>query len=147
MTSEDYAAQRECLGRRELEAELGRGGGAVGVVVVHPQRGVQLQRLGDGRGQLHEQVGVALLPDGVGAIDGHQAHLHLHRVGGIEVLAEIPRTQAQAQRAAIELQCQDQSYSEIADALDMTAKAAKSLLYRARNELRESLSPFSEALD
>ena len=27
------------------------------------------------------------------------------------------------------------------------AKAAKSLLYRARNELRESLSPFTEVLD
>jgi RNA polymerase sigma-70 factor, ECF subfamily len=51
------------------------------------------------------------------------------------------------QRTAIELQCQDQSYSEIADALDMTAKAAKILLYRARNELRESLSPFTEVLD
>ena len=46
------------------------------------------------------------------------------------------------QRRAIELQCQDHSYSEIADALKMTPKAAKSLLYRARNELRESLHPF-----
>jgi RNA polymerase sigma-70 factor (ECF subfamily) len=51
------------------------------------------------------------------------------------------------QRTAVELQCQDRTYSEIADELEMSAKAAKSLLYRARNELRESLSPFAEALE
>ncbi len=50
------------------------------------------------------------------------------------------------QRRAVELQCLDHSYSEIADQLDMTAKAAKSLLYRARNELRQSLTPLHEAL-
>jgi RNA polymerase sigma-70 factor (ECF subfamily) len=50
------------------------------------------------------------------------------------------------QRIAVELQCQDRSYSEIAAELDMTAKAAKSLLYRARNELRDALTPFAEAL-
>jgi RNA polymerase sigma-70 factor (ECF subfamily) len=44
------------------------------------------------------------------------------------------------QRTALELQFQDHSYSEIADALAMTPKAAKSLLYRARNQLRETLS-------
>ena len=47
-------------------------------------------------------------------------------------------------RAAIELQCQDHSYVEIADALDLTPKATKSLLYRARNQLRESLAPFAD---
>ncbi len=46
------------------------------------------------------------------------------------------------QRTAVELQCLDHTYSEIAQKLDMTAKAAKSLLYRARNELRQTLSPF-----
>jgi len=50
------------------------------------------------------------------------------------------------QRIAVELQCQDHSYSEIAAELDMTAKAAKSLLYRARNELRITLTPFAESL-
>lgn len=50
------------------------------------------------------------------------------------------------QRTAVELQCLDHSYSEIAAKLAMTAKAAKSLLYRARNELRESLSPLVEVL-
>jgi RNA polymerase sigma-70 factor (ECF subfamily) len=49
------------------------------------------------------------------------------------------------QRRAVELQCQDHSYAEIADALEMTPKAAKSLLYRARNELRESLQLFVDS--
>jgi RNA polymerase sigma-70 factor, ECF subfamily len=51
------------------------------------------------------------------------------------------------QRTAVELQCDDHSYSEIAAELDMTAKAAKSLLYRARNELRTTLSPIAETLN
>jgi RNA polymerase sigma-70 factor (ECF subfamily) len=49
---------------------------------------------------------------------------------------------ARRQRAALELQFQDWSYSEIAAELDMTPKAAKSLLYRARMQLRETLNPF-----
>ena len=42
------------------------------------------------------------------------------------------------------MQLDDQSYAEIATALAMSPKAAKSLLYRARNELRFALSPFAE---
>jgi RNA polymerase sigma-70 factor (ECF subfamily) len=50
------------------------------------------------------------------------------------------------QRAALELhQFHDRTYAEVAAQLDMTPKAAKSLLYRARNELRESLSAFMES--
>src|SRR5579884_2645427 len=46
------------------------------------------------------------------------------------------------QRAAVELhQFHDRTYTEVAAALDMTPKAAKSLLYRARNQLRASLEP------
>ena len=45
-------------------------------------------------------------------------------------------------RAALELhQFQDCSYAEVAQLLRMTAKAAKSLLYRARLELRGLLEP------
>jgi RNA polymerase sigma-70 factor (ECF subfamily) len=45
------------------------------------------------------------------------------------------------QRTALELyQFQDHSYAEIAAAMDMSPKAAKSLLYRARNQLRASLT-------
>ena len=47
------------------------------------------------------------------------------------------------QRAALELhQFHDRTYAEVAAELDMTPKAAKSLLYRARNQLREVLQPF-----
>lgn len=49
---------------------------------------------------------------------------------------------ARRQRAALELQFQDRSYTEIAAELDMTPKAAKSLLYRARLQLREVLNPY-----
>jgi RNA polymerase sigma-70 factor, ECF subfamily len=49
------------------------------------------------------------------------------------------------QRTALELQFQDRSYSEIAAALAVTPKAAKSLLYRARLQLRESLNGFMSA--
>jgi RNA polymerase sigma-70 factor (ECF subfamily) len=47
------------------------------------------------------------------------------------------------QRTALELhQFHDRTYAEVAAELDMTPKAAKSLLYRARNQLREVLGPF-----
>jgi RNA polymerase sigma-70 factor (ECF subfamily) len=47
------------------------------------------------------------------------------------------------QRTAVELhQFHDRTYAEVAAELDMTPKAAKSLLYRARNQLREALQPF-----
>lgn len=52
---------------------------------------------------------------------------------------------AYRQRTALELQFQDCSYSEIAAELRMTPKAAKSLLYRARLQLRENLNPFMTA--
>ena len=47
------------------------------------------------------------------------------------------------QRAAVELhQFSDLTYTQVAAELDMTPKAAKSLLYRARNQLRVSLAAF-----
>jgi RNA polymerase sigma-70 factor (ECF subfamily) len=47
------------------------------------------------------------------------------------------------QRAAVELhQFGDRTYREVAAELDMTPKAAKSLLYRARNQLRVILATF-----
>jgi RNA polymerase sigma-70 factor (ECF subfamily) len=50
---------------------------------------------------------------------------------------------AKRQRTALELhQFQDRTYAEVAAELDMTPKAAKSLLYRARNQLRTALTPF-----
>lgn len=50
---------------------------------------------------------------------------------------------ADRQRTALELhQFEDHTYTEVAAALAMSPKAAKSLLYRARNQLRESLGSF-----
>ena len=49
------------------------------------------------------------------------------------------------QRRAVELQFEDQSYAEIASALALSTKATKSLLYRARNELRFALLPYATA--
>src|SRR5262249_46506323 len=47
------------------------------------------------------------------------------------------------QRTAVELhQFHNRTYAEVAAELDMTPKAAKSLLYRARNQLREALAAF-----
>jgi len=47
------------------------------------------------------------------------------------------------QRTALELhQFQDRTYAEVAAQMDMTPKAAKSLLYRTRNLLRVRLTPF-----
>jgi RNA polymerase sigma-70 factor, ECF subfamily len=47
------------------------------------------------------------------------------------------------QRRALELQqYEERSYAEIADDLSLTTKAAKSLLYRARNQMRQVLTPY-----
>lgn len=49
------------------------------------------------------------------------------------------------QRRAMELyQFHDRSYDQIADEMDMSLQAAKGLLYRARNQLRDCLSGFVE---
>jgi RNA polymerase sigma-70 factor (ECF subfamily) len=49
---------------------------------------------------------------------------------------------ATRQRTALELhQFSGRTYAEVAEELDMSPKAAKSLLYRARNQLRETLTP------
>jgi RNA polymerase sigma-70 factor (ECF subfamily) len=46
------------------------------------------------------------------------------------------------QRAALELhQFEDHTYAEVAARMHMTPKAAKSLLYRTRNQLRDRLTP------
>ncbi|HEY1380747.1 MAG TPA: sigma-70 family RNA polymerase sigma factor [Gemmataceae bacterium] len=45
------------------------------------------------------------------------------------------------QRRAIELQFEDRSYREIARRLALTPEATKSLLYRARQQLKETLAP------
>ena len=49
------------------------------------------------------------------------------------------------QRRALEMQqFQNRSYAEIASVLDLTTKATKSLLYRARLHLRGQLTRFAD---
>jgi RNA polymerase sigma-70 factor (ECF subfamily) len=59
---------------------------------------------------------------------------------GIEQLIERQR------EALILHEYQDHTYAEIAESLDITPEAAKSLLYRARNQLRHNLRPRLEAI-
>ena len=61
-----------------------------------------------------------------------RAELALQVRGALAELADRPRK-------ALELQFQDRTYQEIATRLAMTPKAAKSLLYRARQQLKETL--------
>ena len=69
--------------------------------------------------------------------------LELHELAGI-VRAAVADLDGR-QRTAMELhQFADRTYAEVAAELDMTPKAAKSLLYRARNHLRTTLSRFME---
>lgn len=70
----------------------------------------------------------------------------LERAEVVEVVREAVSGLAGRQRTAVELhQFQDRTYTEVADELSMSPKAAKSLLYRARNQLRASLSSFMES--
>jgi RNA polymerase sigma-70 factor (ECF subfamily) len=48
---------------------------------------------------------------------------------------------AERHRVALELQFQDRTYREIARRLALTPEATKSLLYRARQQLKETLAP------
>jgi RNA polymerase sigma-70 factor (ECF subfamily) len=58
-----------------------------------------------------------------------------------ELVQEALTRLARRQRVALELQqFDDQSYAAIAEVLDLSPQAAKSLLYRARNQLREELA-------
>jgi RNA polymerase sigma-70 factor (ECF subfamily) len=87
-----------------------------------------------------------------GELDGMEAVLADHRFEGPSIpieKRELRRLVRSAldrlhyrQRVALELQqYDDQSYGAIAEELDLTPQAAKSLLYRARNQLREELAP------
>ena len=52
------------------------------------------------------------------------------------------------QRTAVELhQFEDRTYNEVAARMDMSPEAAKSLLYRARNQLRDSLAVYMRQTD
>lgn len=76
-------------------------------------------------------------------VDGRPPSLNLERSEAAMVVRVAVGGLARRQRAAIELhQFQDCSYAEVAEELAMTPKAAKSLLYRARIQLRAALAPY-----
>ncbi len=76
-----------------------------------------------------------------GANDAPSLPLERAELAGV-VRAAVAKL-ADRQRTALELhQFADHSYAEVGAVLDLTPKAAKSLLYRARNQLRTSLAPF-----
>lgn len=63
------------------------------------------------------------------------------------VVREAVSDLGERQRQAVELhQFQHHTYAEVAESMDMTPKAAKSLLYRARIQLRSQLAKFAEAV-
>jgi RNA polymerase sigma-70 factor (ECF subfamily) len=89
---------------------------------------------------------VRLAPAGEGAGEsylyaaGDDPSRPLERAEVAEVVRAAVAGLASRQRAAVELhQFRDHTYAEVAAELDLTPKAAKSLLYRARNQLREGL--------
>lgn len=92
---------------------------------------------------------VRLTPAGEGGGDvylsdpGDSPSRPLERAEVAEVVRSAVAGLAGRQRAAVELhQFRDHTYAEVAAELDLTPKAAKSLLYRARNQLREGLRGF-----
>jgi RNA polymerase sigma-70 factor (ECF subfamily) len=75
--------------------------------------------------------------------DSPSRPLERHELAGV-VRAAVADLEGR-QRTAMELhQFGDRTYAEVAAELDVTPKAAKSLLYRARNQLRVLLSRFVE---
>jgi RNA polymerase sigma-70 factor (ECF subfamily) len=69
----------------------------------------------------------------------------LERAEVAEVVRSAVAGLAGRQRIAMELhQFRDHTYAEVATKLDLTPKAAKSLLYRARNQLRDDLRGYVE---
>jgi RNA polymerase sigma-70 factor (ECF subfamily) len=87
--------------------------------------------------------GESRLPEALLADRGDAPSRPLERTELADVVRDAVATLAGRQRAAVEMhQFEDLSYAEVAAELDMTPKAAKSLLYRARNQLRTVLLPF-----
>ena len=63
----------------------------------------------------------------------------------LRVRAAVSTLQRRQQTAVVLHQLEDRTYNEVAAEMSMSPEAAKSLLYRARNQLRESLASFVEA--
>jgi RNA polymerase sigma-70 factor (ECF subfamily) len=90
-------------------------------------------------------LGSAMRSDSLEALVSHQEDpsqpLERNELAGVVRTAVAELTGRQ--RTALELRhFHHHSYAEVGEELDLSAKAAKSLVYRARNQLRESLTAF-----
>jgi RNA polymerase sigma-70 factor (ECF subfamily) len=91
------------------------------------------------------EEGEGLLPETLLTDAGEAPSRPLERTELAGVVRTAVAGLADRSRTAVELhQFAGRTYAEVAAELDMTPKAAKSLLYRARNQLRELLTPFVE---
>ena len=92
-----------------------------------------------------EGAGQEVAEEGLYAPHGESPSRPLERREMADVVRAAVSGLAGRQRPAVELhQFHDFTYAEVARKLDMTPKAAKSLLYRARNQLRHHLTRFME---
>lgn len=73
---------------------------------------------------------------------GEEPFRPIERAETARLVRDAVSTLAGRQRTAVRLhQLEDRTYNEVAHEMEMSPEAAKSLLYRARNQLRECLAP------
>jgi RNA polymerase sigma-70 factor (ECF subfamily) len=83
------------------------------------------------------------MPEGLLFDRGEDPTLPVERAEAADVVRAAVSTLAGRQRTAVVLhQLEDRTYTEVAARMAMSPEAAKSLLYRARNQLRESLAGY-----
>ena len=90
-------------------------------------------------------VTLSVLPKGLG---GEEPSRPVERAEVAVVVRAAVSNLGGRQRTAVELhQFEDRTYTEVAARMDMSPEAAKSLLYRARNQLRETLAGYMKEAD
>lgn len=90
-----------------------------------------------------EAAEVFMRLDGSDQLDNPSRPLEQLELAGM-VRAAVGDLGERQQRALVLHQFQHRTYAQIAKQMDMSPKAAKSLLYRARNQLRHNLSKYME---
>jgi RNA polymerase sigma-70 factor (ECF subfamily) len=112
---------------------------AFNLAVNHTERSKSSRSLDEGASQ-----GTGSPADNAVAEDGDPVR-HMETVDVVfavrQAIASLPETQ---RMALILAKYEEQSFAEIAEVLGSTEKAVKSLVHRARENLRERLKPFLE---
>jgi len=86
------------------------------------------------------------IEDGILARSGATPTRQLARVEIQEIVLAAVNSLCESQREAVILKrFEDKSYQEIADIMDLTPKAVKSLLHRAHCNLKEALEPYVQS--